>query len=165
MAQICFLICGYWDIHHWRNFNQNFVVQFKGVLHFDLQPHLGAGTLGQGPWGLESWCEYQPSGVTTVHIWMISDMWLLRYTVSHFSYAPPFFGKNAGIKNSLKKSLYLLIDLLSILWHTHAKKHESLMRIILLHLKHILEINAVQSVHLYVLFSFCTRHYPLGLLW
>ena len=37
---------GYWDLHHLRNFNQNFVVYFKGVLDFDLQPHPGAGTLG-----------------------------------------------------------------------------------------------------------------------
>ena len=39
------LICGYWDKHHWKNFNQSFVVQFKGVLDFYFQPHLGAGTL------------------------------------------------------------------------------------------------------------------------
>ena len=39
-------MCGYWKIHHLRNFNQNFVVPFKGVLDFDLQPHPGAGNLG-----------------------------------------------------------------------------------------------------------------------
>ena len=48
-------MCGYWDIHHLKNFNQNVVVPFKGVLDFDLQPHPGARTLG-----LKSWCECQP---------------------------------------------------------------------------------------------------------
>ena len=49
----CYLIhyvSGYRGIHHTRDFNQNSVVPFKGVLDFDLQPHAGAaaGTLGFG---------------------------------------------------------------------------------------------------------------------
>ena len=57
---------GYCDIHHLRNFNQNFVVHFKVVLDFDLQPHPGTGSLAseimmqmpiiQGNYGQEHEC-------------------------------------------------------------------------------------------------------------
>ena len=38
-------------------------------------------TLGHWPWGQESWNESWPSRVPMVQIWMLSDEWLVRYTL------------------------------------------------------------------------------------
>ena len=35
---------------------------------------------GHGPWGEETWNESRPSRVPMVQVWMLSDVWLVRYT-------------------------------------------------------------------------------------
>ena len=55
---------------------KNKIALFKDVLDLDLKPHSGAGTIESG---VMMWIPALLEPV--VQIWMLSDMWLLRYTL------------------------------------------------------------------------------------